>query len=131
MNAPISYKDLSKCYESDSNDGSPVRYNYQSYGFGTRAKGNVYLNQDQYSLCNIKTSKFSALDFSGAETRGRGGKKVDADHIKIPPKPYVTIIDFNQLTRGGLERAKGKSFDTAEKCLKQTAGSPKKGNKAI
>lgn len=138
VNAPISYKDLSKCYESDSNEGSPVRHNYMGYGFGTRATGNIYLNQDQYSLCNIKTAKFSALDFSSGDGRGGGGGKShivgksDADHVKIPPKPYVTIIDFNQLTRGGLERAKGKSFDSAEKCLKQTSSSsPKKVNKGI
>lgn len=127
--APISYKDLSKCYESDS-DGSPVRPNYMSYGFGTRATGNVFmLPQDQYSLGHIQAAKFSALDFSGegrAELRAlRGG----AEPVRVPPKPYLTIIDFNQLTRGGLERAKGKSFDSAEKCLKQS--SPKKTNKAI
>lgn len=136
--APVSYKDLSKCYESDSNEGSPVRHNYMSYGFGTRATGNIYLNQDQYSLCNIQTSKFSALDFSNdVKGTGKGPAKgtqgrfnrVDADHIKIPPKPYLTIIDFNQLTRGGLERAKGKSFDSAEKCLKQSMS--KKLNKAV
>lgn len=25
--------------------------------------------------------------------------------LNIPPKPYLSIIDFNQLTRGGLEEA--------------------------
>lgn len=144
VNAPISYKDLSKCYESDSNEGSPVRYNYMSYGFGTRATGNIYMmNQDQYSLGNIQASKFSALDFSGEfkgaanTTKGAvkatpSGYKSDGEqqnHVKIAPKPYLTIIDFNQLTRGGLERAKGKSFDSAEKCLKQS--SPKKSNKGV
>lgn len=131
--APISYKDLSKCYESDSNEGSPVRYNYMGYGFGTRATGNIYLNQDQYSLLNIQSSKFSALDFSTdykpqvKTTRApKPGK--EREMLRTPAKPYITIIDFNQLTRGGLERAKGKSFDSADKCLKQ---SPKKVNKAI
>lgn len=132
VNAPISYKDLSKCYESDSNEGSPMRNSYLGYGFGTRGTANIYLKEDQYSLCNIKSSKFSALDFSGAAAAttgkdtlpGRGNyprnAREEGEQIRIPPKPYVTIIDFNQLTRGGLERAKGKSFDSAEKCLKQT-----------
>ena len=135
VNAPISYKDLSKCYDSDSNDGSPVRYTYQSYGFGTRATGNIFLNQDQYSLCNIRTSKFSALDFSGdfknakGKSRPEDGPRCEVN-FKVPPKPSLTIIDFNQLTRGGLEQAKGKSFDSAEKCLK-AAGSPKKVKRAF
>lgn len=130
VNAPISYKDLSKCYESDSDDASPARCNYMSYGFGTRATGNIYMNHDQYSLCNIRSSKFNNLDFSG-EFKGtptRTAAAVDADHVKVAPKPCLTIIDFNQLTRGGLERAKGKSFDSAEKCLKV---SPKKSTRAI
>lgn len=133
--APISYKDLSKCYESDSNEGSPVRYNYMGYGFGTRATGNIYLNQDQYSLLNIQSSKFSTLDFSTdfkppqrPSRASKQGQKLGTDPVRPPPKPYLTIIDFNQLTRGGLERAKGKSFDSADKCLKQ---SPKKINKAF
>lgn len=138
VNAPISYKDLSKCYDSDSNEGAASAY--MGYGFGRRTAGNLYINQDQYSLCNIKTAKFSALDFSG------GGKPIEKEklllmrnvnhskvatecHVQVPPKPYLTIIDFNQLTRGGLERAKGKSFDSAEKALKQL--SPKKSKKAF
>lgn len=123
-NAPISYKDLSKCYDSDSNDNSPVRYNHMSYGFGTRSKGNIYLNQDQFSLLNIQSSQFHNLDFSTEfrpKSREKSPPKMEKGRmdqsatISVPPKPYLTIIDFNLLTRGGLEKAKSKSFDTAQK----------------
>ncbi|XP_059618270.1 cytosolic carboxypeptidase 6 [Phlebotomus argentipes] len=113
--APISYKDLSVCYDSDTSyEGSPIRNNYHGYGFGTRSTGNIYLNQDQFSLLHIQSSKFNTLDFSN-ELRPRASTKSpprirtafnkNDDNVTLPPKPYLTIIDFNQLTRGGLEQA--------------------------
>uniref|UniRef100_A0A1B0CAC9 Peptidase M14 domain-containing protein n=1 Tax=Lutzomyia longipalpis TaxID=7200 RepID=A0A1B0CAC9_LUTLO len=69
--APISYKDLSVCYDSDTSyEGSPIRSNYYGYGFGTRSTGNIYLNQDQFSLLHIQASKFNTLDFSTNSVRG-------------------------------------------------------------
>uniref|UniRef100_A0A1B0DQG4 Peptidase M14 domain-containing protein n=1 Tax=Phlebotomus papatasi TaxID=29031 RepID=A0A1B0DQG4_PHLPP len=122
--APISYKDLSVCYDSDTSyEGSPIRSTYHGYGFGTRSTGNIYLNQDQFSLLHIQSSKFNTLDFSN-ELRPRASTKSpprirtafnrNDDNVTLPPKPYLTIIDFNQLTRGGLEQAaktKAASFD--------------------
>lgn len=36
----------------------------------------------------------------------------DVTTVNIAPKPYLSIIDFNQLTRGGLEQAKAKQSTT-------------------
>ena len=144
-NAPISYNDLSIRYDSStSNEGSPVRYGiYNGYGFGTRQTGNIYMNNDQFSLLAIQSSKFNNLDFSNditiippstMSTMTAGGgttlsttqflpkiktamtassantnnlltRQTDAAQVTIAPKPYLSIIDFNQITRGGLEQA--------------------------
>lgn len=133
-NAPISYTDLSICYESgggSSNEGSPIRYpatgatgGFYGYSFGKRQTGNIYLNQDQFSLLTIQSSKFNNLDFTNEykvkmstkstknTTGGIGGGSMTVDGraktaetLNIPPKPYLSIIDFNQLTRGGLDAA--------------------------
>lgn len=120
--APISYNDLELLRDnsSTSNECSPTRS-----GFGSRLTKNIYLDvtaipdhhrPDQYSLLSIQTSKFKNLDF--ADTKASKSRKDlteekrnfpnDTDEIlvNIPPKPSLSIIDFNQLTRGGLERAK-------------------------
>lgn len=116
--APISYTDLAIGYDStSSNDVSPVRQSYHGYGFGKRSTGNAFLNQDQFSLTAIQASKFNNLDFSSEyKTTTKSTKsKVTIDSraktaeiLNIPPKPYLSIIDFNQLTRGGLDEATGK-----------------------
>lgn len=115
--APISYNDLELLRDSStSNDCSPVRS-----GFGSRLTKNIFLDvnaapnqqHDQYSLLSIQTSKFKHLEFSDPKTI-KPAKIVNEDISKhnddvlvnIPPKPSLSIIDFNQLTRGGLERAK-------------------------
>ena len=114
--APISYTDLSICYDSStSNEGSPVRYMFHNLG-GYRMKA---LNPpDQYSLSTIQAARFSHLDFS-SDLKFKVVPKVKVTdyhrtpHIEIlnvPPKPCLTIIDFNQLTRGGLDEAKGKRY---------------------
>lgn len=118
--APISYNDLELLRDnnsSTSNECSPIRS-----GFGSRLTKNIYLDintipdqhkPDQYSLLSIQTSKFKHLEFSDPKTINP--QKVVNDDIlnntddvlvNIPPKPCLSIIDFNQLTRGGLEQAK-------------------------
>lgn len=120
--APISYTDLTMHYDnsSTSNEGSPTR----SYGgFGSRSTGNIYVDihhtdqhqrPDQYSLLAIRSSKFNALEFPTNEFNKLHIPKHSSppsiryrdDNVSIPPKPSLSIIDFNQLTRGGLDRAK-------------------------
>lgn len=84
---------------------------------------------DQFSLLTIQASKFSQLDFSHGHGAGGGGGGGGATDLRLPrirfaagassfggavpnetmsvavPKPSLSIIDFNQITRGGLERA--------------------------
>ncbi|KFB40630.1 AGAP001814-PA-like protein [Anopheles sinensis] len=111
--APISYTDLSICYDSaTSDDGSPVRYMYHGnagYG-GFRMRPHAH--QDQFSLSNIQAARFSNLDFtSDFRLKVPKAKAVPEPKIppieilNVPPKPHLTIIDFNQLTRGGLDEA--------------------------
>lgn len=116
--APISYNDLELLRDSStSNDCSPVRS-----GFGSRLTKNIFLDinavpdhqrPDQYSLLSIQTSKFKHLEFSDPKmvkcTKTIGDeiiKNSDDLLVNVPPKPSLSIIDFNQLTRGGLEQAK-------------------------
>lgn len=123
--APISYTDLELQRDSSvtSNEGSPTRS-----GFGSRVNKNIYfdvsaandvLKNDQYSLLSIQASKFNHLEFNELKpskklkpqteeksTSISNKLKMDPLFISIPPKPSLTIIDFNQLTRGGLDEAK-------------------------
>lgn len=121
--APISYNDLELQRDSSitSNEGSPTRS-----GFGSRANKNIYFDvnaagdvvkNDQYSLLSIQASKFNNLEFSElqptkslkSQTEDKCiSNKIKSDPfiISVPPKPSLTIIDFNQLTRGGLDEAK-------------------------
>lgn len=98
---------------------------------------NADTKPDQFSLINIQASKFDHLDFTTNEFRqmnlpkdnghqqslGGAGATAsvltaptrlfnDVQTVNIAPKPYLSIIDFNQLTRGGLERAKAKKSTT-------------------
>ena len=79
--APISYTDLSICYDSaTSEDGSPVRYMYGHPGHGGGGGGlrmRPHIHQDQFSLSNIQAARFSNLDFSSdfrlkVGSRGKG-----------------------------------------------------------
>lgn len=112
--APISYNDLSIRYESCSSneEGSPVRYGGGHHGFGTRQTGNIYMNQDQFSLLAIQSAKFSQLDFT-AEPRALPKIKTASSEMTrmtvVAPKPCLSIIDFNQITIGGLEMATRRS----------------------
>lgn len=127
-NAPISYNDLFiRDYESGSSaEASPVRY--AGYNHSRRAapnQSNLSIH-DQFSLLTIQTSKFSQLEFSNEfrlpklrpftnksygstiqpaiDTINASSLTTDKINVVIP-KPYLSIIDFNQITRGGLDRA--------------------------
>lgn len=124
--APISYTDLSICYDTDtSNEGSPIRYMYSNYGgFRMRALG----PPDQYSLSNIQTARFSNLDFSSDyRFKVTPKPKTAPEHkmppieiLTVPPKPCLTIIDFNQLTRGGLDEAtSGRKLDREKEKIRR------------
>lgn len=134
--APISYTELTMHNDnsSTSNEGSPARS-----GFGARSNGNIYIvlnpseNQrhDPYSLSAIQSSKFNNLEFTTNEFRQlnipkrlpQNNNKIgagirfndDPPIVSIPPKPSLSIIDFNQLTRGGLEKAKRNKIQTKKK----------------
>lgn len=120
--APISYNDLELLRDnsSTSNECSPTRS-----GFGSRVTRNIYLDvnalpdhhkPDQYSLLSIQMSKFKNLEFGDTKPKKERKEvieekfdvpvKSDEILVNIPPKPSLSIIDFNQLTRGGLEQAK-------------------------
>lgn len=115
INAPISYTDLELMRDpsSTSNEGSPIRS-----GFGARANRNIYFDAhpEQYSLLAIQSSKFNNLEFgdvkpaksskSLGDDRSSTLKFSDTAPTTVPTKPSLSIIDFNQLTRGGLEQAK-------------------------
>lgn len=121
--APISYTDLELQRDSSitSNEGSPTRS-----GFGSRVNKNIYFDvnaandvhkNDQYSLLSIQASKFNNLEFGELKPSKKlkpqteekiisNKLKMDPLIISVPPKPSLTIIDFNQITRGGLDEAK-------------------------
>lgn len=119
--APISCTDLIIQYDSStSNEGSPTRS-----GFGDRANKNIYMPEnktDQHSTITTKSSKkigfvkseikcFSSVrHVSPTKVSVNIAKtlKNDVTTVIVPPKPSLTIIDFNQLTRGSLEAAKRK-----------------------
>lgn len=122
-------------YESGSSaDASPNRYATAGYNQQSRRPLRAP-HDDQFSLLTIQASKFSQLDFSNefrlpklrhittnhaslaptkprldtnninqqqyASTLAAAGDKINV----VAPKSYVSIIDFNQITRGGLDRA--------------------------
>lgn len=131
--APISYTNLSICYDSggSSDEGgfSPTRpiapgsSHFSGYRNYRRAVlSSVAHAHDQFSLLTIKSAKFDNLNFSN-DTRGLSPSKIPNSTEKarklgsayeptfnVPPKPYLSIIDLNQLTRGSLNM-KSTSFD--------------------
>jgi cytosolic carboxypeptidase protein 6 len=108
--APISYTDLTIFYDSSSNEGSPVRFPWSTWNTtGYRLKSSVpqtTATDLQYDLYNIQASKFANLEF-GSNSRSRltnyERKRTPIEIINVPPKPHLSIIDVNQLTRGSLE----------------------------
>uniref|UniRef100_T1H1K1 Uncharacterized protein n=1 Tax=Megaselia scalaris TaxID=36166 RepID=T1H1K1_MEGSC len=103
--APISYNDLSIYYESVSSDEacSPIR---QSFVIG-RKSAQPKVSSDHYSMMSIKSSKFDKLTFTEPDQRTN---KTGSSSAHMPPfeeesKHYLSIIDFNQLTRTSIDKA--------------------------
>lgn len=113
-NAPINYTDLSICYDSDTSAEycSPVRYPFHSH---------FMLQQNRVRYLQAQIEPFPTLKFANLELSPKHRKKPTttstisencpskADTFITPPKAYVSVIDFNLLTRGGLEEATSKS----------------------
>ncbi|KAI9584627.1 cytosolic carboxypeptidase 6 isoform X2 [Glossina fuscipes] len=129
--APISYTNLSICYDSGGSSDeafSPERhYRYAPRSSHLSGYRSYYRNpsssllsqaQDQFTLLRIKSGKFDTLHCgykigSKIPTRSipleQNEPKFEVS-INIPPKPYLSIIDLNQLTRGSLNK-KSHSFE--------------------
>lgn len=113
--APISYNDLELCRNYSSTSNECLTKNIFS---NINAFPDHHRKSDQYLLLSIQDSKFKNLDFSDWKGAGAlGGRKANEDRdsitkktnellVNVPPKPSLSIIDFNQLTRGGLDKAK-------------------------
>lgn len=130
-NAPISYTNLSICYDSgaSSDEGglSPSRpiapgsshfsgcRNYRRVASSTTLPS-LQTPHDQFSLLRLKSGKIDLTHEQFATEYGRKSghspeKQIKFDlPINIPPKPYLSIIDLNQLTRGSL-KVQSTSFD--------------------
>lgn len=119
-NAPINYTDLSIYYDSDTSAeySSPARYPFHSH-FMLQHNRLRYQqgNLDPYSL---STFKLGNLELSPKNKKKKKKKPelaisemypCTSDVVNNPPKPYLSIIDFNMLTRGGLEEATSRSPD--------------------
>ncbi|ALC47616.1 CG31019, partial [Drosophila busckii] len=122
--APIAYTNLSICYDStgaaggySSDEGgfSPTRAMpiapgsscFSGYRSQRRAATASCAAHDQYSL----GLGLSELGLSGS--RGKRAMELPGN-VNVPPKPYLSIIDLNQLTRGSL-MLKASSFDADER----------------
>ncbi|SPP80894.1 blast:Cytosolic carboxypeptidase 6 [Drosophila guanche] len=130
--APISYNNLSICYDSGGGGGggssdeggfSPVRplapgsssfsgcRNYRRAATATCPAAH-----DQYSCYSLGALK-TGSDHGGAIGQGKRSARVTIElplPVNVPPKPYLSIIDLNQLTRGSLKLKSG-SFDSADR----------------
>lgn len=137
--APISYTNLSICYDSggSSDEGgfSPTRTvapgsshfsgyrNYRRVASCTTTMPSAQQQQqthDQFALLRIKSGRFdlahdhpSLQDYCGVgKSKSQSPEKQTRFEVpvNVPPKPYLSIIDLNQLTRGSL-KMKSASFD--------------------
>lgn len=111
--APINYTDLSIYYDSDTSAecSSPARYPFHSNFMLQHTRLQKFPQiHDPYSLSQLKLGNLDLTD----KDRKKKPKPIAAtfvsknEIISIPPKPYLSIIDFNLLTRGGLEEATSK-----------------------
>lgn len=110
-NAPINYKDLSIYYDSDTSAeySSPVRYPFHSHFMLQHHR----LRQSHLDPYTFSTLKLGTLDLSPKSrkktTTASETSPPKSEVVNTPPKPYLSIIDFNLLTRGGLEEATSRS----------------------
>jgi cytosolic carboxypeptidase protein 6 len=115
-NAPINYTDLSIYYDSDTSAeySSPARYPFHSNFMLQHSRLRYHQGHlDPFSFSSLKlgnlelspkTKKKSKTTTTASETYA-----TKSDVVNTPPKPYLSIIDFNMLTRGGLEEATNRS----------------------
>ncbi|XP_058978180.1 cytosolic carboxypeptidase 6 isoform X1 [Musca domestica] len=135
--APISYTNLSICYDSggSSDEGgfSPTRAvapgssHFSGYRHYRRVASSTTIpstssqqhqqTHDQFALLRIKSGRFDLAhdpllhDYCG-KTKSQSPEKQTRFEVpvNVPPKPYLSIIDLNQLTRGSL-KMKSASFE--------------------
>lgn len=123
-NAPISYTDLSIYYDSDAEaDFSiPARYPFHSNFMLQHSRLRYFQNtQQEHPFSVPSTSKCEVSPTTKRKKKKPGTSTVSGDSTGSPskyphevtftlaPKPYLSIIDFNMLTRGGLDEAVAKS----------------------
>lgn len=113
-NAPINYTDLSIYYDSDTSAeySSPARYPFHSNFMLQHSR--LRFHQNQLDPFTLSTPKVGHLDLSPKKhkkkTKGLEAEPSKKDDVlSNTPKPYLSIIDFNMLTRGGLDKATSKS----------------------
>jgi cytosolic carboxypeptidase protein 6 len=118
-NAPISYTDLSIYYDSDTSADytSPARYPFHSHFMLQHNRLRYFQTQtQQQDPCTMTSQKLSNLELSPkAKRKEKHPTSTVSGESTLPPKhqdtftlatkPYLSIIDFNMLTRGGLEEA--------------------------
>lgn len=113
-NAPINYKDLSIYYDSDTSAeySSPARYPFHSHFMLQHHRLRYHQSHlDPFSLSslklgNLELSPKSKKKKQPTSTVSEMSPSKGGEVVNMPPKPYLSIIDFNMLTRGGLEEAR-------------------------
>lgn len=114
-NAPINYTDLSIYYDSDTSAeySSPARYPFHSHFMLQHHR--LRYHQSQNDPFSVSMLKLGNLELSPKSKKKKKTTSVVSDPaaskemVSTPTKPYLSIIDFNMLTRGGLEEATSKS----------------------
>lgn len=132
--APIAYTNLSICYDSGGGGGSsdeggfsPARplapgsscfSGYRNYRRAATASCSAHPGHDQYSpfaLGALKTGSDHGGGVGGSKGKRSAAVTIEVPlPVNVPPKPYLSIIDLNQLTRGSL-KLKSNSFDAADR----------------
>ncbi|XP_017131540.1 cytosolic carboxypeptidase 6 isoform X2 [Drosophila elegans] len=137
--APIAYTNLSICYDSGGGGGggggggssdeggfSPARplapgsscfSGYRNYRRAATASCSQHPGHDQYSPFALGALKTGSDHGGGGVVKGKRSAAVTIEvplPVNVPPKPYLSIIDLNQLTRGSL-KLKSNSFDAADR----------------
>lgn len=114
-NAPINYTDLSIYYDSDTSAeySSPARYPFHSHFMLQHHR--LRYHQSHHDAFSLSTLKLGNLELSPKNKKKKrptsdvSEQSAKTELVSEPPKPYLSIIDFNLLTRGGLEEATSKS----------------------